>query len=66
MSIYKEGPQTGITLNSVVDPRSVFIEMKICDEKIETVCYCGTSVSCLSPLIYDELKQFYELDLKPC
>ena len=61
-----KGPQTSVTLNSVVDPRSVFIEMKICEKKIEAVCDCGASVSCLSPLIYDELKQTHKLDLKPC
>ena len=40
--------------------------MKICGKKIEAVCDCGASVSCLSPLIYDELKQTHQLDLKPC
>ena len=33
---------------------------------MEAVCDCGTSVSCLSPLIYDELKQTHKLDPKPC
>ena len=63
---YKKGPQTSVTLNSVVDPRSVFIQMKICEKKIEAVCDCGASVSCLSPLIYDQLKQTHQIDLKPC
>ena len=63
---YKKAPPTSITLNSVVDPRSVFIEMKLYEKKIEAVCDCGASVSCLSPLIYDELKQTHKLDLKPC
>ena len=40
--------------------------MKLYDKKIEAVCDCGASVSCLSPLIYDELKQTHKLDLKPC
>ena len=40
--------------------------MKICEKKIEAVCDCGASVSCLSTLIYDELKQIHKLDLKPC
>ena len=39
--------------------------MKICEKKIEAVCDCGASVSCLRPLIYDELKQTHKLDLKP-
>ena len=51
---YKKGPQTSVTLNSVVDPRSDFIEMKTCEKKIEAVCDGGASVSCLSPLIYDQ------------
>ena len=62
----KKGPQSSITLNSVVDPHSVFIEMKICEKKIESVCDCGASVSCLSLLIYDELKQTHKLDRRPC
>ena len=40
--------------------------MKICGKNIEAVCDCGASVSCLSPLIYDELKETHKLDLKPC
>ena len=40
--------------------------MKTCEKKIEAVCDCGASVTCLSPLIYDKLKQTHKLDLKPC
>ena len=40
--------------------------MKICEKKIEAVCDCGASVSCLSPSIYDESKQTHKLDPKPC
>ena len=40
--------------------------MKICEKKIEAVCDCSASVSCLSLFIYDELKQTHKLDLKPC
>ena len=40
--------------------------MKICEKTIEAVCDCGASVSCLSPSIYDQLKQTHKLDLKPC
>ena len=61
---YKNDPQT--SCNSVVDPRSVFIEMKICKKKIKAVCDCGASVSCLSPSIYDELKKTHKFGLKPC
>ena len=63
---YKKGPQTSITPYSVVDPRSVFFEMKNCEKRIEAICDCGASVSCLSPSIYDELNQTHKLDLKLC
>ena len=63
---YKKGHQTNITLNSLVDPRSVCIEMKICEKKIADVCERGSTVLCLSALTYDELKQAHKLDLKPC
>ena len=39
--------------------------MKTCEKTNEAVCNCGASVSCLSALIYDELKQTQKLDLKP-
>ena len=63
---YKEGPQTNITLNSKVDPRSVFFEMKLYEKKFEAVCDCGASVSCLSPSIDNELKQTHNFNLQPC
>ena len=62
----KKGLQTSLTLNPVVDPHSVFIEMKNCEKKIEAVCDCGASVSCNSPLNYDEFKQTHKLDLNLC
>ena len=37
--------------------------MKNCEKKIEAVCDCGASVSCLCPLIYNELKLTHKLDL---
>ena len=40
--------------------------MKICEKKIEAFCDCRASVSCLSPSIYDELKQTPKFDLQPC
>ena len=49
-----------------MDSRSVFIDMKSCEKKIEAVCDCGASVSCLSPSNSDQLKQAHKLDLKPC
>ena len=40
--------------------------MKLYEKKIEAVCNCGASVSCLSPSIYNELKQTHKFDLQPC
>ena len=40
--------------------------MKLYERKIEAVCDCGASVSCLSPSIFDELKQTHKFDLRPC
>ena len=40
--------------------------MKLYEKKIEAVCDCGASVSCLSPSIYNELKQTHKFDLQPC
>ena len=42
------GPQVQ-TLNSVVDHRSVFIQIKIFDRFIEAMCDSGASVSCVMP-----------------
>ena len=40
--------------------------MKLYEKKIEAACDCGASVSCLSPSIYNELKQTHKFDLQPC
>ena len=40
--------------------------MELCEKKVEAICDCGASVSCLSHLIYDESKQTHKLFLKPC
>ena len=40
--------------------------MKLYEKKIEAVCDCGASFSCLSPSIYNELKQTHKFDLQPC
>ena len=40
--------------------------MKLYEKKIEANCDCGASVSCLSPSIYNELKQTHKFDLQPC
>ena len=60
------GPQQTIILNSVVDPRSVFVAIQVCDKLIEAVCDCGASVSCLSPVIFEDLRKTNGIQLNKC
>ena len=53
------------TVNSVVDHRSVFIQIKIFDRIIESMCDSGASVSCISIEIYDSLKTKHSLKKEP-
>ena len=53
----KNGPNQTIILNSIVDPRSVYVAIRICDKLVEAVCDCGASVSCLSPAVFDDLRK---------
>ena len=62
----KKGPQRTLGLNSLVDSRSVFVQLKISDKTMEAVCDCGASVSCLSSEIYNELKKTYQITLENC
>ena len=51
------GSQQTIILYSVVDRRSVFVAIQVCDKLMEAVCDCGASVSCLSPVIFEDLRK---------
>ena len=62
----KRGPQRTFGLNSVVDSRSAFVQLKILDKMVEAVCDYGASVSCLSTKIYNELKKTYRISLETC
>ena len=62
----KKDPNNDVTLNSVVDPRSVFVEMQVCGKVVEAVCDCGASVSCLSPDVFENLKANNTIELKTC
>ena len=53
------------TLNSVVDHRNVFIQIKFFDRIIEAICDSGASVSCFSIKIYDSLKTKHSLKMEP-
>ena len=48
-------------MNLVVDHRSVFIQIKIFDCVIETICNSGASVSCFSNEMYISLKSKHSL-----
>ena len=60
------GPQQTIILNSVVDPRSVFVAIQVCDKLFEAVCDCGASVFCLSPAIFEDLRKTNGIQLNKC
>ena len=51
------GPQQTTNLNSVIDPRSVFVAIQVCDKLIEAVCDSGASVSCLNPVFFEDLRK---------
>ena len=53
------------TLNSVVDHRSVFNQIKTFDRIIEAICDSVASVSCLSIEYYDDLKTKLSLKMEP-
>ena len=62
----RKGPQRTFGLNSVVNSRSVFVQLKILDKMMEAVCDCGAIVSCLSSEIYNELKKTDQITLETC
>ena len=53
-------------LNSVVDDKSVFVRVKVCEIPLHAVCDTGASVSCLSPKVFIRLPQKIQSSLKPC
>ena len=53
------------TLNSIVDHRSVFIQIKIFDRIFEAICDSGASMSSTSIEIYVSLKTKHSLKMEP-
>ena len=53
-------------LNSVVDNKSVFVRVTVCEIPLDAVCDTGASVSCLSPKVCIRLPQKIQSSLKPC
>ena len=62
----ENGPQQTIILNSVVDSRSVFVAIQVCEKLNEAVCDCGASVPCLSPVILEDLRKTNGIQLNKC
>ena len=53
-------------LNSVVDDKSVFVRVAVCEIPLDAVCDTGASVSCLSPKVFVRLPPKIQSSLKPC
>ena len=50
----------------MVDPRSVFVAIQVCDKVIEAMCDCGASVFCLSPVIFEDSRKTNGIQLNKC
>ena len=52
--------------NSVVDDKSVFVRVTVCEIPSDAVCDTGASVSCLRPKVFIRFPQKIQSSLKPC
>ena len=53
-------------LNSVVDDKSVFVRVAVCEIPLADICDTGSSISCLSPKVFVCLRPKIQSSLKPC
>ena len=53
-------------LNSVVDDKSVFVQVTVCEIPLDAVCDTGASVSCVSPKVFVRLPPKIQSSLRPC
>ena len=53
-------------LNSVVDEKSVFVRVTVCEIPLDAVCDTGASVSCLSPKVFVRLPPKIQSPFRPC
>ena len=60
------GPQQTILWILVVDPRSVSVAIQVCDKLFEAVYHCGAGVFCLSPVIFEGLRNINRIQLNKC
>ena len=59
-----EGPLTQL-LNSVVDHRSLYLQISILNRQVETVCDSRTSVSCLSENLFNQINENHQVKIQP-
>ena len=52
-------------LNSVVDNKSVFVKLEICNFPVTAVCDTGASVSCISQKLFQRLPGTFQNQLQP-
>ena len=50
----------------MVDDKSVFVRVTVCEIPLDAVCDTSASVSCLSPKVFVRLPPKRQLSLKPC
>ena len=53
-------------LNSVMDDKSLFVRVTVCEIPLDAVCDTGGSVSYLSPKVFVRLSPKIQSSLKPC
>ena len=58
-----EGPLTRLP-NSVVDHRSLYVQISILNKQVETVCDSGASVSCLSEKLFKEINENHQVKIQ--
>ena len=59
-----EGPLTQL-LNSVVDHRSLYVQISISNRQVEAVCDSGASVSCRSEKLFNQINENHQVRIQP-
>ena len=54
-----------VILNSVIDNKSVFVNLEVCSSPVTVVCDAGASVSCLSQRLLKRLPLNLQNRLQP-
>ena len=59
-----EGPLTQL-LNSVVDYRSLYVQVSILNKQVRAVCDSGASVSSLSEKLFNQINENQQIKIQP-